>query len=99
MNVTKASPRITLRIPGDWSHPSQLLERMPEGYRLTPDALVLPNGTEIEFSSRPPDEVFPQIFRTSCRRPATDEELAIVDRYTVNFVLSGPGGHSVRHSQ
>jgi hypothetical protein len=87
-----ASPRVTLRIPGDWSHPGELLARLPEGFRLTPEALLLPGGETIEFAPLPPDEEFPQIFQSSCRRPPTDEELAIVARYTVNVVLTGPGG-------
>jgi hypothetical protein len=59
---------------------------------LTPEALKLPDGREIEFVPMPPDDQFAQIFRSSCRRPATPDELAIVDSYTVNVGLSGPGG-------
>lgn len=92
MNEMDSAPRITLRIPGDWSHPRQLLERLPDGFRMTPDALVLPEGEELEFTPMPPDEIFAQIFRSACRRPAARDELAIVDRYTVNVGLSGPGG-------
>lgn len=83
---------VTLRIPGAWAHPGELLERLPDGYRLTPDALSLPDGTAINFTPVPPDEQFAQIFASSCRRPATSDELAIVGRYTVNIILSGPGG-------
>ncbi|MFN0056261.1 MAG: hypothetical protein ACKV0T_29295 [Planctomycetales bacterium] len=83
---------VTLRIPGDWSHPGELLERLPDDVRLTPDALILPTGTEIEFIPMAPDEQFPEIFKSSCRRPAAAAELAIVDRYTVNVGLNGPGG-------
>ena len=92
MNKPDPAPRITLRIPGDWAHPGELLDRLPDDFRLTPEALVLPNGTEIEFTPMPPDEQFPQIFQSACRRPPTDDELAIVARYTVNVGLSGPGG-------
>jgi hypothetical protein len=38
------------------------------------------------------DDQFPRIFRASCRRPPGDDELATVDDYTVNVLLSGPGG-------
>jgi hypothetical protein len=86
------SVRTTLRIPGDWSHPRELLERMPAGFQLNPESLVLPDGGEIEFTPLPPDEQFAAIFASSCRSPATEEELAIVGRYTVNVGLSGPGG-------
>jgi hypothetical protein len=83
---------ITLRIPGGWNGPAELLERMPEGYRLEPESLFLPDGTEIEFMPMAPDGQFPQIFKSSCRRPARPEELAVVSRYTVNVGLKGPGG-------
>ena len=86
------SPLITLRIPGDWSHPGELVERLPRGFRLTPEALVLPSGAKIDFVPMPPDDEFGRIFASSCRRPATEDERAVVDRYTVNVGLTGPGG-------
>jgi hypothetical protein len=92
MSGMNPSSRITLRIPGDWSHPGELLERLPDGFRLTPEALLLPDGAQMEFTPMPPDDQFPQIFQSSCRRPPTNEELAIVNRYTVNVGLSGPVG-------
>lgn len=84
--------RTALRIPGNWSNPGELLARLPAGVRLTPDTLILPDGEEIEFAPMPPDDQFPQIFRSSCRRPAADGELKILDGYTVNVGLIGPGG-------
>src|SRR5262245_6973644 len=92
MNPSADSVKITLRIPGTWSHARELLQALPEDCRLTPEALILPDATEIEFIPMPPDEQFAQIFRSSCRRPATEDELATVDRYSVNVCLSGPGG-------
>ncbi|MEX0703957.1 MAG: hypothetical protein WD069_17790 [Planctomycetales bacterium] len=92
MNSADASVRTTLRIPGAWAHPGELLERLPEGFRLTPETLNLPDGTEIEFFPMPPDDEFAGIFESACRRPATEDELATVGRYTVNIGLSGPGG-------
>jgi hypothetical protein len=92
MPSTNSSVRTTLRIPGAWSQPRDLLERMPAGFQLTAETLVLPGGGEFELTAIPPDEQFFEIFKSSCRRPATDEELAIVARYTVNIALSGPGG-------
>jgi hypothetical protein len=86
------SPLITLRIPGDWSHPGELVERLPDGFRLTPEALVLPSGEKIEFVPMPPDDEFAGIFESSCRRHPTDDERAIVGRYTVNVGLTGLGG-------
>src|SRR5437588_3641668 len=92
MNEPATSINITLRIPGKWSHPRELVQALPAGCRLTPEALILPDGTEVEFIPMQPDDQFAQIFRSSCRRPATAGELATVDRYTVNVGLTGPGG-------
>jgi hypothetical protein len=83
---------ITLRIPGKWPHPRELIQRLPAGFRLTAEALILPNTAQVEFAVMAPDEQFAQIFRSSCRQPATNDELATVDHYTVNVLLSGPGG-------
>src|SRR5438094_973883 len=92
MDEIADNPRVTLRIPGAWSHPKELLERLESGFRLTPEALFLPDGTEIEFIPMPPDGQFPGIFQSSCRRPPTKDELAVVGRYTVNIGLSAAGG-------
>lgn len=92
MTSSDASVQTTLRIPGAWSHPRELLERIPDGVRLKPESLLLPDGTEIELVAIPPDEQFAEIFSSACRRPATDEELEIIGRYTVNIALTGPGG-------
>jgi hypothetical protein len=92
MNEPTAPVTIALRIPGQWSHPSELVRRLPAGWRLSPEALILPDGTQVEFGAAAPDDRFAQIFRSSCRRPAADDELATVDGYTVNVFLSGPGG-------
>ena len=80
MAATDASVITTLRIPGAWTRPGDLLEHIPAGFRLRAETLVSPDGTEFELAAIPPDEQFAEIFRSSCRRPATDEELVIVDR-------------------
>jgi hypothetical protein len=92
MNEPAAPVTITLRIPGKWSHPKELVERLPAGCRLTAGALVLPDTTRVEWGAMQADDQFAQIFRSSCRRPAAEDELATVDGYTVNVLLSGPGG-------
>jgi hypothetical protein len=92
MNRLGPPVTITLRIPGRWSGPRELIESMPEGCRLKPESLVLSNGTHIELGFREADDQFAGIFRTSCRQEPTDEEMATVDGYTVNVLLSGPGG-------
>jgi len=92
MNVPAAPIQIALRIPGKWSHPKELIQRLPAGCRLTGEALILPDATEVDFGAVKADDQFAQIFRSSCRQPATEDELATVDDYTVNVFLSGPGG-------
>src|SRR5947199_5384859 len=92
MNEPAAPVTIALRIPGQWSHPGELIQRLPAGCRLTSEALILPDATQVEFGAVRADEQFAQIFRSSCRQPATEDELATVDGYTVNVFLSGPGG-------
>ncbi|MCI0376892.1 MAG: hypothetical protein L0215_04755 [Gemmataceae bacterium] len=92
MNEPAAKIEIILRIPGTWSHPKELVESLPAGCRLTPDTLILPDTTRIEFSPLAADAQFAEIFRSSCRQPATADELAAVERYTVNVCLCGPGG-------
>jgi hypothetical protein len=92
MNEPATPVTIVLRIPGTWSNPQELIQRLPEGYRLTAEGLVLPDKTEVELSAMPADDQFAQIFRSSCRQEATDDELARVDGYTVNVCLSGQGG-------
>ena len=84
--------RTIFRIPGNWSHPGELIERLPDGVRLTPESVILPDGSQIEFTPMEPDGEFARIFHSACRRPATDQEMAIVNGYTVNIVLNGPAG-------
>jgi hypothetical protein len=86
--------RVDLRIPGDWDGPADLMQRLPAGCRIDPERslLVLAGGEEFEVSPMRPDDQFAGIFADSCRNPATREELAIVNRYTINIGLSGPGG-------
>lgn len=92
MNEPAASVTIGLRIPGMWSHPRELIERLPAGCLLEPESLTLPDATRVEFGAMPADQQFAQIFRSSCRQPATRDELTTVDGYAVNVCLSGPGG-------
>jgi hypothetical protein len=51
MNEPAAAIRVNLRIPGQWSDPRELIERLPAGCRLTPEALILPDDTRIEFGA------------------------------------------------
>jgi hypothetical protein len=83
---------VAMRIPGKWAHPKELVERLPKDCQLTGDTLILPDSTAIDFDVMKADHQFPQIFRTSCRRPPTPQESAAVNSYAVNVLLSGPGG-------
>ena len=73
MNNPAASIKTTLRIPGAWTHPRELVQRLPAGCRLTPEALILADATQIEFTAMAADDQFAGIFRSSCRQPATAE--------------------------
>lgn len=92
MNKTTPSIIVDLRIPGRWSCPRDLIERLPHNCRVTPQALILPSGMRIELGFCPPDNQFPGIFRSSCRQPPTEKELATADSYKVNVTLSAIGG-------
>jgi hypothetical protein len=92
MNEPAAPVTLHLRIPGRWADPGELVQQLPAGCRLTPEALTLPDGASFEFGAAQADDQFGEIFRSSCRQPPTDEELATVNAYTVNLFLSGSGG-------
>src|SRR5437588_3491938 len=92
MNAPTAPIKIALRIPGKWSHPRELAQRLPAGCRLTGETLILPDTTPVEFGAMAADDQFAQIFRSSCRQPSTPDELTTVDDYTRNACLLGPGG-------
>ncbi len=83
---------VTLRIPGVWEHPKDIIERLPEGYQISGNHLILPDQSEVEVYPMPADKQFPGVFRTSLRQSASPEELEIVDRYTINVGLAGAGG-------
>jgi len=91
-NDTSETVTITFRIPGQWAHPGEIIERMPAGYRLTPEALVLPDGQKIEFHPVAPDDQFVGVFQSACRTQLTEEETDVLHSYSANLVLSGPGG-------
>jgi hypothetical protein len=92
MNEPAPPVTVALRIPGRWAGPRDLIQRLPTDCRLTPEALTLPDATEVDFGAVPADDQFARIFRISCRQPAAEDELATVDGYTVNVFLRGPGG-------
>ncbi len=83
---------VDLRIPGRWSQPRDVIKRLPGSCRMTPKGLVLPDGSRFDLGFFPPDKQFPQVFRSSCRHPPTEKELAMVDGYALMVTLSGIGG-------
>lgn len=89
---TRPAVKITLRIPGQWRHPAEIVDRLPDGFQVTGDRLILPDQSEMEIFPMPPDDQFPTIFRSMLRQPANADELETVDHYTANVVLTGPGG-------
>jgi hypothetical protein len=92
MTQTASSIMVDLRIPGRWANPRELIGRLPNNCRATPQALILANGVRIDLGFLPPDDQFPRIFRSTCRGRPTKKELAAVEGYTVNVTLSGRGG-------
>jgi hypothetical protein len=92
MNDANSPITVALRIPGRWSDPQDLIERLPDGYKLTGEDLILPDQTAIGFGAAAADDQFAEIFKSSCRQEPTTEELSTVDNYAVNIFLSGPGG-------
>jgi hypothetical protein len=92
MNKTAPSIVVDLRIPGRWSHPKDLIERLPNSCRVTPQVLTLGDGSRIDLGFFPHDDQFPGNFRSSCRQPPTEKELATVEGYTANVTLSSSGG-------
>jgi hypothetical protein len=92
MSTKKPTIETTLRIPGAWGSFEEISDRLPKGYSMCDQGLALPDGQVIEMFPMKPDKEFPGIFESSCRRPASADELAIVKRCTVNLGLIGPGG-------
>jgi hypothetical protein len=84
--------QVTLRIPGVWTGPKELVERLPEGVRCTGEELVLADGERFEFNPLPADQEFPAIFAQSCPKLPTAQERADIEDFTVNICLTGPGG-------
>jgi hypothetical protein len=85
-------PEICVRIPGPWKGPEEVADRLPAGFHLQQQELVMPDGRCLVFQAMPPDNEFPSVFRIACRRSPKQNEMAGVESYRVNFALIGPGG-------
>ena len=86
---------ITVRIPATWSGVDELKPQLADGWNLTPESLVMPDGTSLEINFRKPDDQFVPVFARACRQQPTDAEKRIVENYTVQVCLTGPGGSLV----
>jgi hypothetical protein len=79
------SVAVMLRIPGRWGRPRELVAAMPEGYKLTPETVGLPDGTSIELGFRKADDRFAEVFRSACRRPPLGDGHLIGDETGPRF--------------
>ena len=85
-------PEITLRIPGAWAHPQELIDAIPKGFQLLPDAVVSPEGVRYGMDMLPPDEMLGPMFAEQARTPLSTDEQKTLDNFQVNICLTGPGG-------
>jgi hypothetical protein len=83
---------VTMRLPGSWQHPDELIERLPTGCRLTAEELILAGGQRFEFNPVPADEDFAGVFAGSCPKLPTEDERRRIENYAVNVCLTAPGG-------
>ena len=79
------APEVALRIPGDWAGPEQFADALPDGHRMEDDRLMMPDGSSVEIAALPADEEFAALFRQSCSREPSPEELTGVDGYSVKI--------------
>ena len=85
-------PKITLRIPGAWAHPQELIDAMPPEFELLPDAVVSPGGERYELDMLPPDEMLGPMFAEQSRTPLSPDEQKVLDNFQVNICITGPAG-------
>ncbi len=91
--------QIEVRIPGTWAEPDELIERLPDGYGLSPRGLVTPSGQCLEVGFLPPDDQFVEVFATACRQNPTADEREAIENYAVIVTLGGPGGSLILASE
>jgi hypothetical protein len=85
-------PVVGIRVPGPWKNVKQLAARLAGGCCFEGEHLVMPDGFPVGFEAKPADRVFPDIFRSACRRPAQKTELAGLDEYKMIAMAVLPGG-------
>jgi hypothetical protein len=88
---------VTIRVPGHWEEPRELLESLSEGYRLDGNGydlwLWLPDGGRASLRAAPPDEQFFKMWLEGCTREPTETEIAGVQSYATSVHLTMPGGN------
>ena len=80
---------VSLRIPGLWSGPKELLESLPAGHRLTPDTFSLPDGTTVDFAAARADDQLRRFFdrRAGSRRRMKNWRESIVTGSTYSSAV------------
>jgi len=88
------SPNIEmiLRIPGNWDHPDQVLEQLPDGYSIDDRGLHTPAGNCLICYPVPRDDQFASVFLMSNRSCMTDDEIEQLQNYQANMILAGYAG-------
>jgi len=91
--ATSATIEVTLRIPGTWQDPDEIARRLPAGFELRENHLVLSDGTQMEIYPRAPDDDFVQVFAGGCRNLPSVEERERIENYVANFCLLAKAGN------
>ena len=92
MNQATQSPSITLRIPGDWSHPGELLERLPPGFVWVPRFWLCRTARRSSLTPCRRTINLPGFSSRLAAGPPRVTNRPSVARYSVNIGLTGPGG-------
>lgn len=87
---------VTIRVPGFWDTPRQFANSLSDGYRLDGNGydlwLWLPDGGRASLRATERDEGFFDVWLSGCTRQPTETEIAGVQNYRTNLLLTMPGG-------
>ncbi len=89
---TMTDVELVLRIPGPWKTASELHESLPPEISLDDACLAMPDGSQFEWTARPMDADFPEIYATSCHQRPPMDHLRRVANANVMICLVGTGG-------
>lgn len=90
--MTNHRIEIAMRIPGPWADEKMLVQAISSDCKLSGNSLVLANGSQVQLYVRPRDSQFADVFKTSCRRKPSGQELERVQNYRLQVCLVGSGG-------